>query len=120
MFYGKGAGKEATASAVVADIMDCAKHLKARKYLFWEEAEENYVDSSDNEFGKFYVSLKSNDYGKMKNSFSEILMDNEMSFVENKYQNTISLITQPISKKDLLNKLENFEDCEIKVLHTMC
>ena len=30
MFYGKGAGKEATASAVVADIMDCAKHLEAR------------------------------------------------------------------------------------------
>ena len=38
MFYGKGAGKLPTASAVVADVIDCVKHLKARKYLFWEDA----------------------------------------------------------------------------------
>ena len=31
VFYGKGAGKLPTASAVVADIIDCVKHLKARK-----------------------------------------------------------------------------------------
>jgi len=35
MFYGAGAGKLPTASAVVADVIDCAKHLKARKYLTW-------------------------------------------------------------------------------------
>ena len=31
VFYGKGAGKLPTASAVVADIVDCCKHLKTRK-----------------------------------------------------------------------------------------
>jgi len=35
MFYGAGAGKFPTASAVVADVIDCAKHLKARKYMAW-------------------------------------------------------------------------------------
>jgi len=35
MFYGAGAGKLPTASAVVADVIDCAKHLKARKYMAW-------------------------------------------------------------------------------------
>ena len=35
VFYGKGAGKLPTASAVVADVVDCAKHLKARKRIFW-------------------------------------------------------------------------------------
>ncbi len=43
VFYGKGAGKLPTASAVVADVIDCVKHFKARKYLFWEEAKPNYV-----------------------------------------------------------------------------
>ena len=43
VFYGKGAGKLPTASAVVADVIDCVKHFKARKYLFWEDARENYV-----------------------------------------------------------------------------
>ncbi len=43
MFYGRGAGKWPTASAVVADMIDCVKHLKARKYLFWDEGAPDYV-----------------------------------------------------------------------------
>ena len=43
MFYGRGAGKLPTASAVVADVIDEVKHLHARKYLFWEPGEEGYV-----------------------------------------------------------------------------
>ena len=43
VFYGKGAGKLPTASAVVADIIDCVKHFKARKYLYWDDAQEGYV-----------------------------------------------------------------------------
>ncbi len=43
VFYGRGAGKLPTASAVVADIIDEAKHLGARKYVFWQPAEPNYV-----------------------------------------------------------------------------
>ncbi|MFR2562117.1 MAG: hypothetical protein ACLS8R_05085 [Anaeromassilibacillus sp.] len=38
VFYGKGAGKLPTASAVVADVIDCVKHFKARKYLLGEGA----------------------------------------------------------------------------------
>lgn len=43
VFYGKGAGKLPTASAVVADVIDCIKHFKARKYLFWEEERPGFV-----------------------------------------------------------------------------
>ena len=43
MFYGRGAGKLPTASAVVADVIDCVKHVKARKYLYWANTEEDYV-----------------------------------------------------------------------------
>ena len=35
MFYGRGAGKLPTASAVVADVIDAAKHLGKRNYLGW-------------------------------------------------------------------------------------
>ena len=47
VFYGKGAGKLPTASAVVADVIDCVKHFKARKDLFWEDAKPDYVASLD-------------------------------------------------------------------------
>jgi len=35
MFYGRGAGKEPTASAMVADIIDTAKHIHIRKSMGW-------------------------------------------------------------------------------------
>ena len=35
MFYGKGAGKLATASAVVADMLDCIEHKDNRRRIFW-------------------------------------------------------------------------------------
>ena len=43
VFVGRGAGKLPTASAVVADVIDAAKHLNARKYIFWEGNEEGHV-----------------------------------------------------------------------------
>ena len=48
MFYGAGAGKRPTASAVVADVIDAVKHMKARKYIGWEESEPGWaVDAED-------------------------------------------------------------------------
>ncbi len=43
VFVGRGAGKLPTASAVVADVIDEVKHLRARKYLFWERGVAGYV-----------------------------------------------------------------------------
>ena len=37
MYYGKGAGKLATASAVVADVLDCARHVGKHLDIRWEE-----------------------------------------------------------------------------------
>lgn len=42
-FYGQGAGKLATASAVVADMVDCAVHVEKRKEFGWGEGSESYV-----------------------------------------------------------------------------
>lgn len=43
VFYGRGAGKLPTASAVLADVIDEVKHLKARKYLFWGAGAPDYA-----------------------------------------------------------------------------
>ena len=37
MFYGRGAGKLPTASAVVADVIDAARHRDAKKRMVWAE-----------------------------------------------------------------------------------
>ncbi len=56
VFYGKGAGKLPTASAVVADTVDCCKHLKSRKYLFWSDSTEECV--ADYKLSKTQVYLR--------------------------------------------------------------
>ena len=43
MFYGRGAGKLPTASAVVGDVIDCARHENKQKFFGWADSEEGYV-----------------------------------------------------------------------------
>ncbi len=55
LFYGRGAGKLPTASAVVADVIDAAKHLKTRKYLDWAEGGPDTVYSLDTVASRWYL-----------------------------------------------------------------
>lgn len=57
MFYGAGAGKRPTASAVVADIVDAALHTMKRKEIGWEPAEEGFFTDSDALVSKWYLRL---------------------------------------------------------------
>jgi homoserine dehydrogenase len=43
MFYGKGAGKLPTASAVVADVMDAVFHRDARRAINWTSADKPFL-----------------------------------------------------------------------------
>ena len=55
MFYGRGAGKLPTASAVVADVIDIAKDLKKDRHNGWEEGAPDLVVSSDILSSPWYV-----------------------------------------------------------------
>lgn len=59
VFYGKGAGKLPTASAVVADIMDCVKHLKKRKYLDWVDGDGSIVKPYEETSYPVYLRVES-------------------------------------------------------------
>lgn len=58
MFYGPGAGKRPTASAVVADVIDAVKHFKARKYLNWDECYDGYLSDADELVMPWYVRVR--------------------------------------------------------------
>lgn len=58
MFYGPGAGKLPTASAVVADVIDVVKHIDLNSTNLWEvTAENNTFDPMDIETS-FFVRVK--------------------------------------------------------------
>jgi homoserine dehydrogenase len=55
MFYGRGAGKLPTASAVVADVIDAAKHLHTKKYLDWGPGGDQVCTPPDGLVSGWYV-----------------------------------------------------------------
>ena len=58
VFYGKGAGKLPTASAVVADVIDCVKNWGVYKSPFWvEEEDDGVLDYLQTEIA-FYLRIK--------------------------------------------------------------
>ncbi len=118
VFYGKGAGKEATASAVVADMVDCMKHLNARKYLSWEDGDEQYVARDYDKCGKFYVSIKSNDYDSLVSQFSSAFAKAK-DVIKNEFRKEIAFITECDTESNIKVKLDSFTNCEYKLLHTM-
>ena len=55
MFYGRGAGKLPTASAVVADVIDAAKHIHTNKLMTWKKVDEDFLVDPDTVASRFFV-----------------------------------------------------------------
>lgn len=58
MFYGRGAGKLPTASAVVADVIDASQHTKNGRYFSWSEGGEDYVLGTETLKSQWFLRLK--------------------------------------------------------------
>ena len=119
MFYGKGAGKDATASAVVADIIDCAKHIHSRKYISWVDGDSDYVVKDYNKKCKFYVCIKSENFEDLDKRFESQLKSKTTAVVKNKYSGEIAMITDCDYENNIKKYLESFNDCKVKILYTM-
>ncbi len=100
-FYGRGAGKLPTASAVVADMVDCAKHVDRRKVFGWGAGEEDYViDHNSRLEMPFYV--------RAKLSESEVLgMFSDVKFLSRKGQpsDEVAFITDSMTRESLIKAL---------------
>ena len=56
--YGRGAGKLPTASAVVADILDAAKHFEFLKGWGWQDEKEGAVMPMDEVESAYFIRIK--------------------------------------------------------------
>lgn len=117
MFYGKGAGKMPTASAVVADIIDCAKHLHARKYFDWKDGEKDYVVPDEGK-KRFYVLIKSLDFNALKSSFNTVFPGNTWHTL-NEFAGEIAFITDEEYENELSKKLDLLKYESIKIMNTL-
>lgn len=117
MFYGKGAGKLPTASAVVADVIDCAKHLHARKYVDWSDGSPDYVVCPDEKV-RLYVYIQSDNYDMICKQFSTLFSDNTWH-IKNDFKKEIAFITNEDYESALMEKINSIKADTVKVMHTL-
>ena len=116
MFYGRGAGKFPTASAVVADVIDCAKHLSARKYLHWTKGDANYVADAAGDITRLFVIVKADDVAAAKAEIETKI--NLKSYIVNDKENEIAFLTENDIENTLVNQINSLNSCNVvKTLH---
>ena len=116
VFYGKGAGKLPTASAVVADVIDCVKHFAKRKYLYWEDAKPDYVEPFDVMPTDVFVHIQ----GKNSDSAfdtAEPLFPGAVRLIrKGEKEGEAGFVVSQISGRELGEKLPRLEAIGVKVL----
>ena len=70
MYYGKGAGKLATASAVVSDVLDCARHIGKHLEVKWD-SEKLEISPLDGAVRRFFVRVSDTDEARIKSVFGD-------------------------------------------------
>ncbi|MCI5946551.1 MAG: homoserine dehydrogenase [Oscillospiraceae bacterium] len=102
MFYGRGAGKFPTASAIVADLIDAAKMKGTSISQVWEDSKDNsFIADYKEDVLPFYVRVQGVSKDKAKEVFGEV----EFLTRNNCPADEIAFITPEIKEKDFDEKL---------------
>lgn len=108
MFYGRGAGKLPTASAVVSDVVDEVKHMGKNIMQIWEPGKLE-LGNFDDWKHKFLVRIHSEDIDDVnmedvKNAFGNVLYLNAPGVM-----NETAFVTEPIEEGVFREGIEKFE-----------
>ena len=103
MFYGKGAGKLPTASAVVADIIDAAKlGSSIHDSLFWRPTAPLKGKITDVDSYTYYVRVNNLDVETLKEDLGGVVLTLQ-------HQNQTAVLTLPMSAREMEKRKEKTE-----------
>ena len=97
MFYGKGAGKLPTASAVVSDVVDCARHIGKVIMCFWDDEDVKVSDVSEARRA-FFVRV---DVAKEKEAIDTF---KSVRVIEADVEGEFAFVTDVMSEKEFNEK----------------
>lgn len=114
MYYGRGAGKLPTASAVVSDVVDCARHQGKTIMCFWD-AEDVQLTDIDNVSHRFFVRIPAEKKDAAASLFGTI------AEVSAGITSEFAFVTESIKEKELKEKLESLGGalCRIRLEDTV-
>ncbi|HHU63408.1 MAG TPA: homoserine dehydrogenase [Clostridiales bacterium] len=107
MFYGRGAGKLPTASAVVGDIIDAVKHLETKKKNVWSrENDDNVMDIMETET-RYFVRVEYDDEDKAADAVKSIFKDCQLIMCNDQsLKNELGFVTSTAKEKELASLFE--------------
>lgn len=107
MFYGRGAGKLPTASAVLGDVIDCAKHHSTVLSQMWEDSADNsFIADYKNDTVAMYVRVK----GAGKADITKLFGDVEFITRDAQPADELAFITPAQKEKETDEKLVSLGD----------
>ena len=110
VFYGKGAGKLPTASAVVSDIVSAVKHSDTSRSLTWADSEQSFILPFEQFTCANYIRLSAKNVDVTKAVVKAVFGDVEYLSSKNQPADELAFITSVISEKDALNACEKVSD----------
>ena len=101
LMYGKGAGSEATASAVVGDIIDCADNSEKRKVFGWKNTDADILSNYTEKETALYVRCTVANKPETCRSLKEIFGNVVFLWRNNQPENEIAFVTPVMEEKKL-------------------
>lgn len=108
MYYGRGAGKLPTASAVVSDVIDCARHIGKVIMCFWD-AQDTEIMSIDEIERKFFFRVKAGYEEKVRELFGEDIQVIKPDDVSDE----IGFVSSIMKEKDFASKYALLGDARL-------
>ncbi|MCQ2514036.1 MAG: homoserine dehydrogenase [Ruminococcus sp.] len=116
VFYGKGAGKLPTASAVVADVVDCCKHLKTRKFLYWTDGDGKNILPINESVSAMYVRVLGSDIMAKAAELFGTVTKIEMADAES---GETAFVTSEVAYGEFTDKIKALESMDVEVKSTI-
>ena len=108
MFYGRGAGKLPTASAVVADVIDAARHKDSKKRMVWAEGGDDVTVPPTDLESVWYVRVEGT-LEAVKAAFPDCALLPRAGAPENEF----AFLTPSITRSALDGQLAGLKPCSV-------
>lgn len=123
VFYGKGAGKLPTASAVVADVIEASKSEHTSKSLHWDDCDENIVADYKKIVAPFYIRAICADSTGAINMFADLAGSNFTAYTVLSRaampNNEAAIVTSEVDRYALEKFIQICKQNHIEVIATM-
>ena len=110
VFYGKGAGKLPTASAVVSDIVSAVKHSDTSRSLTWVDSDQDFVRSFDKFTCANYIRLTADNVDVTKAVIKAVFGDVEYLSSNNQPDNELAFVTGVMTEEEAVAAVAKVSD----------